>query len=201
MQLQNEGMQGPEENTKNTGKGAGRCMQRYGIISVLILLLSCIVMPAAATDPTVLVTDYTVTPAVLMPGDIGTIVLTITNTASSASEKENTGIVSGGTFESTKSTDINVFIENVHLEENGIDVLTDDFDRLGELGPGQSVPVTFLIRAPARSGIYFPGGMDRCQGRAKHPLPAHDQREHRHFDAEETDALGHPVAPGTRCSR
>ena len=98
----------------------------------------------------------TVTPAVLMPGDTGTITLTIKNTAQTASEKENTGIVSGSTFASTKNTDINVFIENVHLDENGIEVLNEDFDRVGELGPGQSVPVMFVIRAPAKSGIYFP---------------------------------------------
>ena len=35
-------------------------------------------------------------------------------------------------------------------------VLNEDFDRVGELGPGQSVPVTFVIRAPEKSGIYFP---------------------------------------------
>jgi hypothetical protein len=109
-----------------------------------------------ATEPTVIITDYTVTPAVLMPGDMGTVTLTIKNTAQSASMKENTGIVSGGTFASTKSTDINVFIEYVHLEGNGIKVLTQDFDRLGDLGPGQSIPVTVVIRAPENSGIYFP---------------------------------------------
>jgi len=91
-----------------------------------------------------------------MPGDMGTVTLTISNTAQAASEKENTGIVPGGTFANTKSTDINVFIENVHLEENGIEVLTDDVERLGELGPGQSVTVMFVIRAPERSGIYLP---------------------------------------------
>jgi hypothetical protein len=129
--------------------------QTYRFITFAILL-AIITAPAAATDPTVIITDYTVTPAVLMPGDMGTVTLTIRNTAQSASEKENTGIASGGTFASTKSTDINVFIENVHLEANGIESLTGDFDRLGELGPGQSVPVTFVIRAPEKSGIYLP---------------------------------------------
>ena len=123
---------------------------------MLVILLPVITAVVTAADPTVIVTGYTVTPAVLMPGDTGTITLTIKNTAQSASEKENTGIVLGSTFASTKSTDINVFIENVHLDENGIEVLNEDFDRVGELGPGQSVPVTFVIRAPAKSGIYFP---------------------------------------------
>jgi hypothetical protein len=138
---------------RNTGKAAGH---RTLMLFTLALLLAFIIVPASATDPTVLITGYEVTPAVLMPGDTGTITFTLKNTAEAASEKENTGILLGSTFTSTKNTDINVFIENVHLEENGIGVLTDDFDRLGELGPGQSVPVTFVIRAPAKSGIYLP---------------------------------------------
>jgi len=148
-ELRGSGPQGKPETAARTGG------QLYGLI-MLAILLAVSITPAAATDPTVIITDYAVTPPVLMPGDMGTVTLTIKNTAQSASEKENTGIVSGGTFASTKSTDINVFIENVHLEENGITVLTDDFDRLGELGPGQSVPVTFVIRAPERSGIFLP---------------------------------------------
>jgi len=138
---------------RSTGKAAGH---RPLILVTLALLFAFIIVPASATDPTVLITGYEVTPAVLMPGDTGTVTVMIKNTAETASEKENTGILLGSTFASTRNTDINVFIENVHLEENGIGVLTDDFDRLGELGPGQSVPVTFVIRAPQKSGIYFP---------------------------------------------
>jgi hypothetical protein len=121
-----------------------------------MIMLCLIIAAVSAADPTVIVTDYTVTPAVLMPGDTGTITITIKNTAQAATEKENTGIVQGGVFASTKNTDINVFIENVHLDPDGITVLNEDFDRVGELGPGQSVPVTFVIRAPPESGIYFP---------------------------------------------
>jgi hypothetical protein len=119
-------------------------------------LIPFITASAAATNPTVVITDYKVTPAGLLPRDTGTVTVMISNTAQAVSEKENSGIISGGIFATTKITDINLFIENVHLEENGIEVLTEDFDRLGELGPGQSVPVTFVIKAPAKSGIYFP---------------------------------------------
>ena len=122
----------------------------------LSMLVPFIIVAAGAADPTFIVSDYTVTPAVLMPGDNGTITLILTNTAQAASQKEGTGAVSGGTFATQRTTDINVFIENVHLDANGIVVENDDFDRIGELGPGQSVPVTFVIRAPAKSGIYFP---------------------------------------------
>jgi hypothetical protein len=140
---------GKPETAEHTG------WPTYGLIA-LAILLTVIITPAAATDPTVIIADYTVSPAVLMPGDMGIVTLTIKNTALAASEKENTGAASGGTFANTKSTDINVYIENVHLDENGISVINDDFDRIGELGPGQSVPVTFVIKAPEKSGIYFP---------------------------------------------
>jgi len=136
---------------------AGKPVGHFLILpAILAMLLSIIAVPVTAADPTVIVDGYTVTPAVLMPGDTGTITLTIKNTAQAATEKENSGIVMGSTFASTRSTDINVYIENVHLDENGIEVINDDFDRIGELGPGQSVQVTFVIKAPAKSGIYFP---------------------------------------------
>lgn len=130
------------------------------LIAILLLLAGCIASAQSngavtLTSPTVMVSDYQTSPAIFMPGDTGTLTITISNTAQSAKIQENTGTSAGG-YTTTKSTDINLFIENVHLEGNGIKVTSDDFDRLGELGPGQSVPVTFLIEAPGKDGIYFP---------------------------------------------
>ena len=85
------------------------------------------------TSPTVMVSDYQTSPAIFMPGDTGTLTVTISNTAKSAKIQENSGTVSGG-FATSRSTDINLFIENVHLEGNGIIVTSADFERLGELG-------------------------------------------------------------------
>ena len=141
---------------------------KIGTPITLITLAACILLLTAGstvsaqndgavvlTSPTVMVSNYQTSPAVFMPGDTGTLTVTISNTAQSAKIQENTGTVSGG-FATSKSTDINLFIENIHLEGNGIVVTSADFERLGELGPGQSVPVTFLIQAPEKDGIYFP---------------------------------------------
>ena len=51
-----------------------------------ILLVAALLMPAIAIadTPTVVVTGYQINPEVLMPGDIGTIKITITNTAATA---------------------------------------------------------------------------------------------------------------------
>ena len=132
-----------------------------------------LLVPSVHADtPTVTITDYKVTPSVLMPDSLGTITVTIKNTAASASVSESTALSSdyAGT---TKTTDINVYIENVHLEGNDIEVLSDDFERVGELGPGQSTTITFSIRAPEKSGMYFPEvWIDTTGGRStRYPVP------------------------------
>lgn len=142
-------------------------MERFfGRVIISLIILVCffmLAMPALAIDsegdtnnPTVIITDYTVTPAVLLPGDKGFVTLNLKNTAQTASIRENSGITYGGEIANTKNTDISVYIERVQLEGNDITVLTDAFDRLGSLGPGQSVEVTFVIQAPYSKGIFFP---------------------------------------------
>ncbi len=125
------------------------------LVCIFIVLLLCAV-PAHAESPTVIVADYIISPSVLQPGDVGTITATIRNTAGSANLRENTGIQTGGTFENTKVTDIGVNIESVQLESKDVEVISGNYKRIGAIGPGQSIPITFLIRAPAKDGIYFP---------------------------------------------
>lgn len=125
-------------------------------LACLVSILFLCITPALAENPTVIVADYVISPSVLQPGDIGTITATIRSTASSANIKENTGLRSDGTFENTKVTDIGVNIESVNLDSKDIEVISGNFKRIGAIGPGQSIPITFLIRAPAQDGIYFP---------------------------------------------
>jgi hypothetical protein len=143
-------------------------------ILVIIALMSAIVVPVSAEGgPTVTITDYKVNPPVLMPDSLGTISITIKNTATSASVSERTGPLSADTYGTTKTTDINVNIENVKLEGNGIEVLSKDFDRVGEIGPGQSIPISFSIRAPSKSGMYYPEvWIDTTGGKStRYPVP------------------------------
>lgn len=146
------------------------------IIALVILFgaMVLVVSPVYAEDtPTVTVTSYTVSPSVLMPDSLGTVTVTVKNTASSASMSEKTGKLAADDYSVVKTTDINVFIENIHLEGNGITVLTRDYDRVGELGPGQSLPVTFSIEAPAKSGMYYPEVWIDTKGgtSTKYPFP------------------------------
>ncbi|HWQ66617.1 MAG TPA: S-layer protein [Methanospirillum sp.] len=125
-------------------------------LTCFVSILFICTIPALAESPTVIVADYVISPSVLQPGDIGTITATIQNTASSANIKENTGLRSDGTFENTRVTDIGVNIESVNLESKDVELISGNFKRIGAIGPGQSIPITFLIRAPPQDGIYFP---------------------------------------------
>ncbi|MDD1683347.1 MAG: S-layer protein, partial [Methanoregula sp.] len=127
---------------------------------------------SAAGEPTVTITDYKVTPSVLMPDSLGTITIMVKNTATSANIKENTGLYISDAA-TTKVTDINVNIENVKLEGNGIIVQSRDFQHVGEIGPGQSIQLTFSIQAPPTSGMYFPEvWIDTTGGRStRYPVP------------------------------
>jgi hypothetical protein len=124
-------------------------------IALLLMLAAC-ALPASATEPTVIVSDYTITPAVLAPNGYGTIQVTLTNTAGTAVLKESSGISTGGEFQTTKSTDIPAEIDSIELVSDKIKVIDGNFRRFGALGPGQSVNVTFSIQAPGTEGLYFP---------------------------------------------
>jgi hypothetical protein len=136
-------------------------------ISVLLVLFA---FPVHAINPSVIVAEFKVTPSVLQPGDIGTITATIKNTASIANIREN--IQSAGS-ETITSTDINVNIESVQLESKDVEVISGNYKQVGELGPGQSIPITFLIRAPSKDGIYFPEiWIDVTKGESvRQPIP------------------------------
>jgi len=142
-------------------------------ILLIIALIAAAVVPVSAADsPTVAITGYQVNPSVLMPDALGTISITIKNTAASATFEENTGS-SSTSANTVRTTDINVNIENIKLEGNGIIVLSKDFQRVGEIGPGQSIPITFSIQAPAATGMYYPEvWIDTTGGRStRYPIP------------------------------
>ena len=148
-----------------------------GLALLLALLLPAAVpagVAAGTTDPTVAITDYQVTPSILLPGDQGTIRITLENTASTASTTESTVQtgVSGSTT-TTTTKDMTVLVESVYLYGNGVEVLEGNFQQVGALGPGQSITLTFLIRAPSHDGMYFPEVWIRIpQGTSvQYPIP------------------------------
>jgi len=129
---------------------------------------------AAATDPTVTIRSYQVTPSVLLPGDQGTITITIANTAGEASQSVSTvQSQTGGTTTTTTTTDTTVLVESVYMYGQGIEVLEGNFQQVGALGPGQSMTLTFLIQAPEEADMYFPEVWIRIPDgtSVKYPIP------------------------------
>jgi hypothetical protein len=135
------------------------------------IILSMIPASSAAGEPTVMITEYKVNPSVMVPDGLGTISIVVKNTATSATTKENSGFFTNE-FTTTTVTDINVNIESVKLIGNGLVVVSRDFDRVGEIGPGQSIPLTFTVRAPSENGMYYPEVWIDTTGRStRYPIP------------------------------
>jgi LPXTG-motif cell wall-anchored protein len=125
-------------------------MQKFIVFGILLLVSLSVLMPSLAkVEHTVMVTDYKVDPEVLMPGDIGTITVTIANQEREATQRETTESISG---DETKSEviarDLCAEIESVSIYGRGVDILgKSEYTKIGALGPGQSTTITFRIEA------------------------------------------------------
>ena len=122
-------------------------------IVVLGIILLCSIVPVAASVPSVIITEYEVSPAVLLPGEQGVISVTVRNTADRATLTQS---YLSDTTETTTNIDINAPIDSVTMVGNGIEVVGEAYYRVGDIGPGQSIPLSFLIRAPAKPGFTSP---------------------------------------------
>ena len=137
-------------------------------VAALILLATAIV--SAIDGPAVMVTSYTVEPEALMPGDTGTITLTIKNPSITAESSEiamtygTAGLPQQST--TTASTrDNSAEIKTIRLSSrgSGIEWSSEGFQRteygnIGALGPGESIELSIPIKAAdyARDGTYHP---------------------------------------------
>lgn len=124
---------------------------------MLLMLIAITIVPVSAGEATVIASDSTVTPPVLMPGERGLITVTLTNTARSSMTSETESFYANVPTTITTSTDINPTIQSVYLDGKGdITILGGNSQFAGDIGPGQSIQLSFLIEAPDNPGIYFP---------------------------------------------
>lgn len=143
------------------------------IVAVMILLIPvCPVSAETTAEPAVFIEKYTITPSVLAPGDPGTITVFLKNTANTATKRESSGVIDG-VFSSEQNTDIKTVIDSIGIDGEGITILSDNYLRFGAIGPGQSVPVTFSIRAPYDEGLYYPEIWVNVDGgkNVRYPIP------------------------------
>ncbi|MDD1659662.1 MAG: hypothetical protein LUQ62_00475 [Methanomicrobiales archaeon] len=133
------------------------CRGRWHPAAALLLLLALAwITPTCAAAPMVIVSASHVSPAVLIPGEKGLVTVTLANTATGATSTETSTYASLGTTVSSV-TDVSAVVGSVYLNgRNDIQVLAGNSQFAGPLGPGQSVNLTFLIQAPAKSGVFFP---------------------------------------------
>ncbi|MGB2727020.1 MAG: hypothetical protein WBD09_00885 [Halobacteriota archaeon] len=103
-------------------------------ILITALLLSIFAPLAIAQSPALTITDYTIQPEILTPGELGTVTVTIKNTAANTS---------------ADITDIYLFAPHFEHEHKS-------FEHVGILGGGSSTLITFAFTAPEKEGIYFP---------------------------------------------
>jgi hypothetical protein len=115
-----------------------------------------VLISAAAAAPSCAVDRYEVTPPVLAPGDAGTVTVVLVGAPASIANGSETPTITA-----------------VSLDGNGLEVETPAYRRFGAPGPGQSVTVTFLVRAPATEGLYFPDLVIEADGETvlRYPVP------------------------------
>lgn len=140
------------------------------VVLVFILFLSCILNPTYASTPTVIITDYDVSPPVMIPGEEGVITVIVKNTADQATLTQS---FNSDTSATVTNVAINAPIDSVTMLGKGIEVISGGYNRVGEIGPGQSISITFLVRAPEETGIYFPEVWIRVSDAKslKYPIP------------------------------
>ena len=137
------------------------------LLTAVSLLLLVTATASAAEGPAVMITNYEVEPEVLIPGDTGTITLTIKNmdTKSSETKMTTTGKFSPSETTTTSTSSISAEIETIRLSSRSRDIewLREGFQRseyynVGALGPGESIKISIPIKAAvyASDRPYFP---------------------------------------------
>jgi hypothetical protein len=112
-------------------------MKKMLLLFLFLVLLAAGISGAQVAEEqksSVMITSYQTTPEVLMRNDIGTVTVTVKN------------------MELAKS----VNIREAQMLDRTIKILSDRYFNIGRLGPGESLNLTFTIKATCPDGIYYP---------------------------------------------
>jgi hypothetical protein len=144
-------------------------------LSILVIAVLMLIPAFTADNPTVMVTSYHISPEVVTPSDAVSITVTLANTADQASRTASTTTGPGvsGSISESLTTPVNAYIESAILKTTDFQVVNGWYEDIGEIGPGQSVNLTFFLTAPGTSGVYFPEAWIRIRdsGSVKYPIP------------------------------
>jgi hypothetical protein len=114
---------------------------------VLLAIFSSTVSATTEIRPT-LSLDYEIEPQVFMPGDMGTITVTLENMATGEIYVE----------EDDETLDMNAYIASASLDGNSnLQILDRSYTDVGLLGPGDTLKLTFnvKVRNNASTGVHF----------------------------------------------
>ncbi|HJJ28023.1 MAG TPA: hypothetical protein O0X70_01355 [Methanocorpusculum sp.] len=112
-------------------------------LAVCAVLLVCVICPASAATlasvadnpAAMVVTDYKCTPSVLMPGDSGTIAVTLKNSGDSVASINKALIHDSDGIEAT---------------------MTDYYNDFGGIAPGNTITIVMPIKAGSQTGTFYP---------------------------------------------
>ncbi|MEA1956852.1 MAG: hypothetical protein U9N01_00625 [Euryarchaeota archaeon] len=135
----------------------------FAVVSLLLLVMASAL---ATGEPAVMISDCNVEPEVLMPGDKGTITVTIKNMDTQSSETKTTTTTTLSTTSSTiTASTISAEIDCIRLISRTRDIewrsegsKRTEYYNVGALGPGKSMTISIPIKAAAyaHDGTYFP---------------------------------------------
>ena len=127
------------------------------ILSIFgVMLVSCI--PIVCADPAIMISSYTVSPEILMPGDIAELTLTVANGETTATRTTTT--IEGTSTTATMKT-IGAFLDNIWIvaaqSGNKQIYATLNYPDVGYLAPGSHVTIPFKLVADNNisEGLYF----------------------------------------------
>lgn len=155
-------------------KNSNHCTISWKFSLIILFGLLLINLPASVAGdttqiPSVIIQDYKVTPAVLTPGEKGTLTVTLKSVTSGT----KTSSVTSGSDTTSLSSPVIPYIDSVTFKSKDIDLLSTNSKFEGNIGPDQAIPVTFYIQAPQKTGLYFPEVWIRVRdGQSlKYPVP------------------------------
>jgi len=133
----------------------------FAVVSLLLLVTASAL---ATGEPAIMISDYNVEPEVLMPGDKGTITITIENMDTQSSEtKKTTTTTLSTTSSTTTASTISAEIDCIRLSSGTRDIewrsegsKRTEYYNVGALGPGKSMTIPIPIKAAsyAHDGTY-----------------------------------------------
>lgn len=150
----------------------GEDMRGFAVFFMIVLLAGFAILPISGEgggNNPAMVSGYNISPPVLSPDGFGVITVEIKQIGRTAiiqktsTDKDNS---------ISMSWDDTLFVEHINLEGNGLELISPEYDRVGEIGAVTPLRATFIVRAPKKSGIYFPEvWMDSSAGPIRFPIP------------------------------